>query len=145
VGVQVHERPVSYSASTTKSKSTPTSSPPRPFGLAAAVAGFLGTDLPIAIDCYDGSHLGPSDSATRIVVRSPKALQYVLTGLGEIGFARAYVAGELEIDGDIFEALALRDNLPDVKVTPRGSQRPEAAAASARGGAGARAPAQQGA
>jgi cyclopropane-fatty-acyl-phospholipid synthase len=116
--VQVHERPVSYSTSTTKSTST-SSSPPRPFGLAAAVAGFLGTDLPIAIDCYDGSHLGRSDSATRIVVRSPKALQYVLTGLGEIGFARAYVAGELEVDGDMFEALALRDNLPDVKVTPR--------------------------
>jgi cyclopropane-fatty-acyl-phospholipid synthase len=29
------------------------------------------------------------------------------------------VAGELEVEGDIFEALALRDNLPDVKVTPR--------------------------
>ncbi|HEV7526284.1 MAG TPA: class I SAM-dependent methyltransferase, partial [Acidimicrobiia bacterium] len=92
---------------------------PRPFGLAAAIAGFLGTDIPIAIDCYDGSHLGPTGTAARIVVRSPKALRYVLTGPGEIGFARAYVAGEIEVEGDIFEALALRDNLPEVKVTPR--------------------------
>ena len=69
--MQVHERPTSYA--------TPTA---RPFGLAAAIAGFLGTDLPIAIDCYDGSHLGPPDTATRIVVRSPKALRYVLTGPG---------------------------------------------------------------
>ncbi|MDP9335352.1 MAG: cyclopropane-fatty-acyl-phospholipid synthase family protein [Actinomycetota bacterium] len=83
------------------------------------MAGFLGTDLPIGIDCYDGSHLGPPGTETRIVVRSPKALRYVLTGPGEIGFARAYVSGELEVDGDMFEALALRDNLPDVKVTPR--------------------------
>ncbi len=90
-----------------------------PFGLAAAIAGFLGTDLPIGIECYDGSHLGPRDSATRLVVRSPKALRYVLTGPGEIGFARAYVAGELDVEGDIFEALALRESLPDVKVTPR--------------------------
>ena len=121
--MQVHERPVRStgptptSASTSASTSTSTTS--RPFGLAAAIAGFLGTDLPIAIDCYDGSHLGPTDTATRIVVRSPKALRYVLTGPGEIGFARAYVSGELDVDGDMFEALALRDNLPDVKVTPR--------------------------
>jgi cyclopropane-fatty-acyl-phospholipid synthase len=110
--VQVHERPVRSAAPTSTST-------PRPFGLAAAIAGFLGTDLPVGIDCYDGSHLGPRDTTTRIVVRSPKALQYVLTGLGEIGFARAYVAGELDVEGDMFEALALRDNLPDVKVTPR--------------------------
>jgi cyclopropane-fatty-acyl-phospholipid synthase len=106
--VQVHERPVNHA---TRS--------PRPFGLAAAIAGFLGTDIPIALDCYDGSHLGPPDTATRIVVRSPRALRYVLTGPGEIGFARAYVAGERDVEGDIFEALSLRDNLPDVKVTPR--------------------------
>ena len=52
-------------------------------------------------------------------MRSPKALRYVLTGPGEIGFARAYVAGEIDVEGDIFEALSLRDHLPDVKVTPR--------------------------
>jgi cyclopropane-fatty-acyl-phospholipid synthase len=106
VAVQVQDRSVSFAT-------------PRPFGLAAAIAGFLGSDIPIAIECYDGSRLGPPDTATRIVVRSPKAVRYVLTGPGEIGFARAYVAGEIDVEGDIFEALALRDNLPDVKVTPR--------------------------
>ncbi len=105
--MQVQERAVTYSKAS-----------PR-FGLAAAIAGFLGTDIPIPIECYDGSRLGPDRACTRIVVRSPKALRYVLTGPGEIGFARAYVAGELDVEGDIFEALALRDNLPNVKVTPR--------------------------
>jgi cyclopropane-fatty-acyl-phospholipid synthase len=89
------------------------------YGLAAAISGFLGDDLPIRIDCYDGSSLGPADSATRIVVRSPKALRYAVTAPGELGFARAYVAGEIDLEGDIFEALELRNNLPDVKVTPR--------------------------
>jgi len=106
--VQVHERPVSSETSTT-----------RPFGLAEAIAGFLGTDLPIGIECYDGSRLGPPDARTRIVVRSQKALRYVLTAPGELGFARAYVAGELDVEGDIFDVLLLRDHLPDVKVTPR--------------------------
>ena len=104
--MQVHERRVSYAT-------------PRPHGLSAAIAGFLGTDIPIGIDCYDGSTLGPPDTPTRLVVRSPKAVRYVLTGPGEIGFARAYVAGEIDVEGDIFEALSLRDSLPDVKVTPR--------------------------
>ena len=92
---------------------------PQLFGLAAAIAGFLGTDIPVAIDCYDGSHLGPAESAARIVVRSQKALRYVLTGPGEIGFARAYVTGEIDVEGDMFTALSLRHNLPDVKVTAR--------------------------
>jgi cyclopropane-fatty-acyl-phospholipid synthase len=107
VAVQVQERSVTTLPSTT------------PFGLAAAIAGFLGTDIPIALECYDGSRLGPPDTPTRIVVRSSKALRYVLTAPGEIGFARAYVAGEIDVEGDIFEALTLRDNLPDVKVSPR--------------------------
>ena len=93
--------------------------PTRPFGLAAAIGAFLGVDLPIAIDCYDGSHLGPDDASTRLVVRSHDALRYVLTAPGELGFARAYVAGELDVVGDIFEVLALRHLLPDVKVSPR--------------------------
>ncbi len=94
-------------------------SAPRPFGLAAAIAPLVGTDPPIAIECYDGSRLGPRDASTRVVVRSPDAARYILTAPGELGFARAYIAGEIEIDGDIVEALALRERLPDVRVTPR--------------------------
>jgi cyclopropane-fatty-acyl-phospholipid synthase len=105
--VQVQERPVQSAPAV------------QPFGLAAALAGFLGPDIPVRIECYDGSSLGPIESATRLVVRSPKALRYVVSAPGELGFARAYVAGELDVDGDIFEALQLRDNLPDMRVTPR--------------------------
>jgi cyclopropane-fatty-acyl-phospholipid synthase len=92
---------------------------PRAFGLAAAIGRFLGTEPPIAIECYDGSRIGPVDSPTRLIVRSPDAVRYVVTAPGELGFARAYVAGELELEGDIFEALALRDNLPELHVNPR--------------------------
>jgi cyclopropane-fatty-acyl-phospholipid synthase len=109
--VQLDERPT-----------TPLRIEPRPtartFGLAAAIAGFLGEDIPVRIDCYDGSTLGPDDAPARIVVRSKDALRYALTAPGELGFARAYVAGAIDLEGDIFAALELRQNLPDVKVTP---------------------------
>jgi cyclopropane-fatty-acyl-phospholipid synthase len=100
-----------------QSRSEPASA--APFGLAAAIAGLLGTNLPVALECYDGSRLGPRDARTRVVVRSPDAVRYVLTAPGELGFARAYVAGAIDVEGDIFEALQLRDHLPDVRVTPR--------------------------
>ena len=96
------------------SERTPTSV--LPAGIAAAIVGLLGEDLPVRIDCYDGSGAGPKDATTRIVVRTPDALRYILTAPGELGFARAYVAGALDLEGDVFEALELRDRLPDVRL-----------------------------
>jgi len=90
----------------------------RPFGLAAAVGRLLGGSPPIAIECYDGSRIGPDDAPTALIIKSPRALQYAVTAPGEIGIARAYVSGELDVQGDIFEALALRRNLPNVKLRP---------------------------
>jgi cyclopropane-fatty-acyl-phospholipid synthase len=90
----------------------------RSFGIAAAIGRLLGGNPPIAINAYDGSRIGPVDSDATLVVRSPKALRYALTAPGELGIARAYVSGELDIDGDIFSALALRDNLPAVRLGP---------------------------
>jgi cyclopropane-fatty-acyl-phospholipid synthase len=88
----------------------------RSFGVAAAIARLLGGQPAIAVECYDGSRIGPEDSTATLVVRSPKAMRYALTAPGELGIARAYVSGELDIEGDIFAALALRDQLPDVRL-----------------------------
>ena len=74
----------------------------RPTGLASAIGRLLGPDLPIAISCYDGSRIGPDNSDTALVIRSPKALRYAVTAPGELGIAWAYVSGELDIEGDIF-------------------------------------------
>ena len=76
----------------------------RRFGLAAAIGRLLGGDLPIAVECYDGSRVGPDDSASKLVVRSPLALRYALTAPGELGFARAYVAGALRDMNPKFDA-----------------------------------------
>lgn len=87
--------------------------------IADLVTQILGTDLPVRVDCYDGSSVGPVDAGTRLVLRSPEALAYILTAPGELGFARAYVSGDLDVEGDIFAALRLRDHLPDVKLDGR--------------------------
>src|SRR5262245_50530851 len=80
---------------------SPTAAPSRSFGLAAAVEKVIGGNSPIGIECYDGSRTGPADACTVLIVRSPKALQYAVTAPGELGIARAYVSGELDLRGDI--------------------------------------------
>ena len=73
------------------------------------LAEVIGTVLgaPIAVEAYDGSQFGPEDAKVRMVLRSPKALSYLLTAPGQLGFARAYVAGELDLIGDVYTALSL--------------------------------------
>src|SRR5690348_2155696 len=61
----------------------------------------------LAIEAYDGSTAGSPDAPVRLVLRSPKALSYLITAPSSLGFARAYVSGELEIYGDLHEALQL--------------------------------------
>jgi cyclopropane-fatty-acyl-phospholipid synthase len=71
---------------------------------------------PVAIRMFDGSVAGPADAPTVIDVRSPEALAYAVTGKGDLGLARAYISGELEIEGDLYTALSqvmkMEVNLP---------------------------------
>jgi cyclopropane-fatty-acyl-phospholipid synthase len=80
--------------------------------IADLVTAILGPDLPIGFRAYDGSHTGPADAPATLVLRSPDALRRLVTAPGELGFGRAYVAGDLDIEGDIFAALELRHRLP---------------------------------
>lgn len=84
--------------------------------LIRVVASLLGDDLPVALVTYDGGYLGPAEPRATIEVRSPDALRRLLTAPGELGFARAFVAGDLEISGDIYSALELRDQLPSPRL-----------------------------
>ncbi len=75
------------------------------------VATMLGGQSRVAMVAWDGSRLGPSDASTSIVVNSPRALQRLVWAPGELGLVRGYVAGELDVDGDMFAVLGLRDQL----------------------------------
>lgn len=67
--------------------------------------------LPIRIHLWDGATIGPPDATTTLQVRSPNALRRLVWAPNELGLGRAYVAGDMDITGDIFEALSIRDSI----------------------------------
>jgi cyclopropane-fatty-acyl-phospholipid synthase len=79
----------------------------------------LGNDVPVAFRAYDGSSFGPTDARTTIVVRSPDALRRIVTAPDELGFGRAYVAGELDVDGDIFDVMTVANYIEELRLRPR--------------------------
>jgi cyclopropane-fatty-acyl-phospholipid synthase len=79
--------------------------------LRPVLRGLLGEDFPMRLRGWDGSESGPADSPATLVVRSPRALRRFLWSPNELGLGRAYVTGDLEIEGDIYAALSLPDLL----------------------------------
>ena len=61
-------------------------------------------DLPVRVRGWDGSEVGPEGAPT-VVLRSRRALRHVLWSPGELGLARAYVCGDIDVEGDIAEGL----------------------------------------
>jgi cyclopropane-fatty-acyl-phospholipid synthase len=74
--------------------------------LAEVFEALAGPDAPVEFAAYDGSHAGAAGSPVKITVRSPAAVAYLAQAPGELGLARAYVAGQLDVEGDMYEALA---------------------------------------
>src|SRR5690606_1966341 len=75
------------------------------------VGQLVGRHLPLSIRAWDGSEAGPADSEVTVVVRSPDALRHLLWAPGELGLVRAHVQGDLDIEGDVFALLSMRDHL----------------------------------
>ncbi len=72
--------------------------------IAAALDPFVGGDLPVRLEAWDGSVAGPADAPV-VQLRSPLAVRRLLRHPGELGAAQAYVTGELEVPGDLDAAL----------------------------------------
>ncbi|AGS70027.1 SAM-dependent methyltransferase [Streptomyces collinus] len=64
----------------------------------------LGAPLPLRIRAWDGSQAGPP-GAPALVIRNRRALRRMLFKPGELGLARAWVAGDLDVEGDLYTAL----------------------------------------
>ncbi|WP_369129994.1 class I SAM-dependent methyltransferase, partial [Modestobacter roseus] len=74
--------------------------------LAAALGAVLGTtELPLRLRGWDGSLAGPP-GAPVVAVRSRKALRRLLWSPGQLGLGRGYVAGEIDVEGDVFATFA---------------------------------------
>jgi cyclopropane-fatty-acyl-phospholipid synthase len=74
--------------------------------LAEVFERIAGPDAPVEFLAYDGSRAGSEDSPVRITVKSPTAVKYLAQAPGEMGLARAFVSGHLDVDGDMYTALA---------------------------------------
>ncbi|MGW2238906.1 class I SAM-dependent methyltransferase [Streptomyces sp. NPDC001759] len=72
--------------------------------LKSLVEQLLGAPLPVRIRAWDGSQAGPPDAPV-LVVRNRRAVRRLLWKPGELGLARAWVAGDLDVEGDLYAAL----------------------------------------
>jgi cyclopropane-fatty-acyl-phospholipid synthase len=73
--------------------------------IAEVFEAVAGADAPVEFAAYDGSRAGIPGSPVKVTVRSPVAVAYLAQAPGELGLARAYVSGHLDIEGDTYEAL----------------------------------------
>jgi len=74
--------------------------------LAEAFGAVLGTtELPLRLRGWDGSVAGPP-GAPVLAVRSRRALRRLAWSPGQLGLGRAYVAGEIDIEDDVFDTFA---------------------------------------
>ena len=67
--------------------------------LAEILEVFTGNELPLKFTAYDGSSAGPDDAELGLELRSPRGTTYLATAPGDLGMARAYVSGDLEMKG----------------------------------------------
>lgn len=88
--------------------------------LAPLVRRLLGGTLPVRVRAWDGSECGPDpgvaptrEEPVTLILRSPDALRRILFAPGELGLARAHIAGDLDVEGDVFALLDLRSHLGD--------------------------------
>ncbi|WP_433282765.1 class I SAM-dependent methyltransferase [Pseudonocardia xinjiangensis] len=73
--------------------------------VAQLISEVLGEDVPVRVVAYDGSKAGPDSSDVALRILSPRALARLVTAPGTLGLARAYVTGEIEVEGDVYEVL----------------------------------------
>ncbi|HVL63114.1 MAG TPA: class I SAM-dependent methyltransferase, partial [Microbacterium sp.] len=88
----------------------------RKLTLAEVLEMFSGGRLPLRFTAYDGSSAGPADAPFGLDLKTPRGTTYLATGFGDLGLARAYIAGDLDIQGvhpgDPYELLkALAESL----------------------------------
>jgi cyclopropane-fatty-acyl-phospholipid synthase len=80
-------------------------------GVAALVRDAAGIELPVRVRAWDGSTAGPSDGPV-LVIKRRRALRRLLWAPGEMGLARAYVTGDVDVEGDLADGFRRAWALP---------------------------------
>ncbi len=96
--------------------------------VAPVLGAFFPDGIPVEFRFWDGTTAGPgrtdrrpAGGPGRVIVRTPEAIGRLLWAPGDLGLGRAYVAGDLDVEGDVFAVLrALADAAPkDLHRGPR--------------------------
>ena len=84
---------------TTFRENTAQAAPARKLTLAEILEIFADGQLPFKFSAYDGSTAGPDDAEFGLDLLTPRGTTYLATAPGDLGLARAYVSGDLELHG----------------------------------------------
>ncbi len=96
--------------------------PARPVGATGKIAEAMrpllvssfGKKMPVAFEFWDGSAVRPEQPVATLRFKSPDAIRRLLWMPNELGLGRAYVAGDLDLEGDLFDVVvAFRDANPE--------------------------------
>jgi cyclopropane fatty-acyl-phospholipid synthase-like methyltransferase/DUF1365 family protein len=106
--------------------------------LADLIRDSVGIELPVRLRAWDGSEAGPADGPV-LVIRSRRALRRLLWAPGELGLARAYVTGDIDVEGDLADgfrrAWQLARQRPSTGIALSAAGKAKAAATAIRLGA----------
>ncbi|PKW25461.1 class I SAM-dependent methyltransferase [Phycicoccus duodecadis] len=67
--------------------------------IAHIVESVVDGPLPLRVEAFDGSATGPDEAPRRLSIDTPRGISYLATAPGDLGLARAYVAGDLTVHG----------------------------------------------
>ncbi|MGB0120752.1 MAG: hypothetical protein WBP55_07365, partial [Solirubrobacterales bacterium] len=82
----------------------------------------LSGPLPAAVRFWDGSEIGPGQQgsvADTIVVRNKRGLSYAVMRPDQVGIARGWVSGDIELEGDLERVMMAGSKLYGFDFTAR--------------------------
>ena len=96
---------------------------PRPSArVAASILGevFKGLQHPLAFRLWDGTEvrLGQGEPACSVVIHAPETFIALIRDPSPGHFAEAYAANDIDIQGDLFDAMRVANEVEEIKVTP---------------------------
>ncbi|GGG18660.1 cyclopropane-fatty-acyl-phospholipid synthase [Rhodococcoides trifolii] len=71
----------------------------RKLTIAEILEEFAEGQIPLRFSAYDGSSAGAPDAPYGLTLKNPRGTTYLATAPGDLGMARAYVSGDLEMEG----------------------------------------------
>jgi cyclopropane-fatty-acyl-phospholipid synthase len=75
--------------------------------LVPVVERVIGNPLPVNVRAWDGSAVIKGGEAPTLVLNNEEALRHLVWSPSELGMARAYVVGDLDVEGDLFDFFRL--------------------------------------